>query len=89
MNRTGLIVGGAALVVLGATLGWAASRLTGKDREEGRQLYVDACASCHGDDGKGQVSGLGVKVPLPDFTWCAFNSEETDRDWTLVVAEGG
>ncbi len=89
MNRTGLIVGGAALVVLGTTFGWAASQLTGKDREEGRQLYGDACASCHGGDGKGHVSGLGVKVPLPDFTWCAFNSEETDRDWTLVVADGG
>jgi mono/diheme cytochrome c family protein len=80
---------GLALVVLGATLGWGASRLTEKDLKDGKEIYTQACASCHGDDGKGQVSGLGVRVPLPDFTWCAFNSEESDRDWTLVVADGG
>ena len=61
----------------------------GKDWEEAKQLYADACASCHGDDGKGKVAGLGVTVELPDFTWCAFNSEESDRDWSLVVAEVG
>ena len=61
----------------------------GKDWEEAKQLYTDACASCHGDDGKGKVAGLGVTAELPDFTWCAFNSEESDRDWALVVAEGG
>ena len=61
----------------------------GKHWEEAKELYTDACASCHGDDGKGKVAGLGVTAELPDFTWCAFNSEESDRDWALVVAEGG
>ena len=89
MNRASLIFAGLALLALGASVGWGATRLIGKDWEEARQLYADACASCHGDDGRGKVSGLGVTVELPDFTWCAFNSEETDRDWGLVVAEGG
>jgi len=89
MNRLSFIFAGLALFILGASIGWAATRIVGKDWEEAKQLYADACASCHGDDGKGQVSGLGVTVELPDFTWCAFNSEESDRDWALVVAEGG
>ena len=89
MNRLSLIFAGLALFILGASIGWGATRIVGKDWEEAKQLYADACASCHGDDGKGQVSGLGVTVELPDFTWCAFNSEESDRDWALVVAEGG
>src|SRR5437867_7454846 len=89
MNRLSLIFAGLALFILGASIGWGATRIVGKDWKEAKQLYADACASCHGDDGKGQVSGLGVTVELPDFMWCAFNSEESDRDWALVVAEGG
>ena len=89
MNRISLIFAGLVLFLLGASLGWGATRLKGKDWEEAKQLYADACASCHGDDGKGKVTGLGVTAELPDFTWCAFNSEESDRDWALVVAEGG
>jgi Cytochrome c len=89
MKRISVIVAGLGLLTLGISVGWGASRLMGKEKEEAKQLFADACASCHGDDGKGQVSGLGVTVPLPDFTWCAFNSEETDRDWGLVVSEGG
>jgi hypothetical protein len=89
MNRVSLIFAGIGLFTLGASMGWGTTRLMGKDWEEAKQLYADACASCHGDDGKGKVSGLGVTAELPDFTWCAFNSEESDRDWALVVAEGG
>lgn len=89
MRRAGLIVGGVSLVILGVSFGWGASRVTDKDLEEGKWLYAQACATCHGDDGKGHVTGLGVRVSLPDFTWCAFNSEEPDQDWILVVAEGG
>ncbi len=89
MKRAGLIVGGAGLFVLGVSFGWGASRVTDKDLEEGKWLYAQACASCHGEDGRGQVPGLAIQVPLPDFTWCAFNSEEPDRDWILVTTEGG
>ncbi|HTN71458.1 MAG TPA: c-type cytochrome [Methylomirabilota bacterium] len=89
MNRASLIIAGLGLLMLGVSIGWGAARLTGKELEEAKELYTDACASCHGDNGKGQVSGLGVTVELPDFTWCAFNSDESDRDWYRVVAEGG
>jgi len=89
MKRTGLVFAGLGILVLGGSLGWGAVRLTSKERAEAKELYADACASCHGENGKGQNSGTGVTVELPDFTWCAFNSDESDRDWGLVVAEGG
>ncbi|MBI3989118.1 MAG: cytochrome c [candidate division NC10 bacterium] len=89
MSRAGLIIGGVSLIILGVSFGWGATRVTDKDLEEGELLYREACASCHGEDGKGQVPGLEIKVPPPDLTWCAFNSEEPDRDWILITAEGG
>ncbi len=88
MTRVSLVFFGVAVFVFGMSLGWAASRLSGKELAHARELYSDACASCHGNDGKGEA-GLGVTVELPDFSWCAFNSEESDRDWVLVIAEGG
>jgi mono/diheme cytochrome c family protein len=87
-RRNTVIVGGGSLVML-AVLAWGAVRMTQRDLEEGQEIYTQACAACHGDDGRGQVTGLGFRVPLPDFTWCAFNSEEADRDWQTIVAEGG
>jgi Cytochrome c len=89
MNRISLSFAGVGIFVVGISLGWGAARLTGKELLEAKELYTDACASCHGDDGKGKVAGLGVTAELPDFTWCAFNADESDRDWSLVVAEGG
>src|SRR5262249_3560781 len=89
MSRTSLIFAGLGILVLGGSGGWGAVRLTAKERAEAKELYADACASCHGENGMGQASGTGVAVELPDFTWCAFNADETDRDWSLVVAEGG
>ena len=89
MNRIALGFAGLALFLLGVSAGWGATRLMSKELEEAKELYSDACASCHGDNGKGQASGTGVTVELPDFTWCAFNADESDRDWSLVVAEGG
>jgi hypothetical protein len=55
---------------------------------DGRTLYRDACASCHGLDGRG-AEGTAVRVPLPDFTDCSFNTREPDSDWAMVVAHGG
>jgi mono/diheme cytochrome c family protein len=87
-HRNSQIVGCGSLLIL-AMLAWGAVRVTQKDVDEGKRIYTEACAACHGEDGRGQVTGLGFQVPLPDFTWCAFNSEEADRDWQTIVAAGG
>lgn len=56
---------------------------------DGRALYADACASCHGMDGRGSPEGTAIDVPLPDFTDCGFNTREPDSDWSFVVNHGG
>jgi len=56
----------------------------------GRELYMDACANCHGADGSGAPqSRLGFDVPVPDFTDCNFATREPDADWVAVAHQGG
>lgn len=56
----------------------------------GRELYVAACANCHGSDGRGATpSQVGFSEALPDFTDCSFSSRETAQDWFAVVHDGG
>lgn len=57
-------------------------------RSDGATLYAQACASCHGHDGRG-AEGTAVRVPLPDLADCSFTSREPASDWLLVVAHGG
>lgn len=58
--------------------------------QTGRELYMAACANCHGADGRGvSKSRVGFDVPLPDFTDCNFATREPDPDWVAVAHEGG
>jgi len=53
-------------------------------------LYEQACAACHGSDGRGRsVEDRGFELELPDFTDCEFASREPDPDWHAVIHEGG
>src|SRR5437773_5434747 len=52
-------------------------------------LYEQACASCHGADGRGAPAGTAIAVPLPDFTDCVFATAETTANWVGLVREGG
>lgn len=52
-------------------------------------VYHAACATCHGDDGKGAPRERLGNIEPPDFTDCAFASAEADPDWQAVVHEGG
>ena len=54
------------------------------------ELYSDACAACHGGDGRGRPrEEVGFSTPLPDFTDCSFASREPDPDWYAVIHQGG
>jgi len=55
----------------------------------GREVYEQACASCHGDDGRGAPEGSAITVPLPDFTDCLTSTAETTANWTGLVRHGG
>jgi hypothetical protein len=57
---------------------------------DARTVYEQACATCHGDDGRGRgASELGFELPLPDFTDCDFAVREPDSDWYAIAHRGG
>jgi hypothetical protein len=56
----------------------------------GGERYEQACAACHGADGRGVTpSILGFDTPVPDFTDCRFVTVEPDEDWLAVSHDGG
>jgi Cytochrome C oxidase, cbb3-type, subunit III len=62
----------------------------------GEQIFVAACATCHGMDGKGSppaVVGFDLPLPnghdFPDFTDCSINTVEPLADWMAVAHRGG
>lgn len=58
--------------------------------EAGKLLYEEACAKCHGSDGKGvPKEQLNIKTGVPDFTRCADQGEETDYKWFKILSLGG
>jgi mono/diheme cytochrome c family protein len=60
------------------------------DPRSGEDVYREACATCHGMDGRGSPqSVVGFEVAVPDFSNCAFATAEPDLDWQAVVHEGG
>lgn len=66
------------------------SPLMNAEQASPTQLYEQACASCHGVDGKGRsLREVAFSTPLPDFSDCEFASREPDADWFAVVHEGG
>jgi len=56
----------------------------------GRELFVAACANCHGTSGEGATqSQVGFTDPIPDFNDCSYASREAAKDWFTVVHQGG
>ena len=74
-----------------ATLGLALVCLcqTAPASLSGAEVYRDACASCHGADGRGSPKGSAITTPLPDFTDCVTATAETTANWTGLVRDGG
>lgn len=88
MNGTPLLA--AILCLQPAAL--AAQQLStgGHELRSGKAIYMNACAACHGADGKGaSKASVGFDTPLPDFSDCNFASREPNADWGAVVHEGG
>ena len=57
---------------------------------DGATLFRQACAACHGGDGRGTDRALVMfEEELPDFTSCSFASREQVGDWVAVAHEGG
>jgi mono/diheme cytochrome c family protein len=62
------------------------------DLADGRRVYQQACAACHGSSGRSDPDSpvLAALETLPaDLSDPLFNSREPAADWELVVAHGG
>lgn len=81
---------GPARRIAAATLASATGWIHPAAVRTGEEIYRDACAGCHGTDGKGALPSIvGFNVPLPDFTDCNFATREMDADWMAIVRDGG
>jgi mono/diheme cytochrome c family protein len=57
---------------------------------EGKKLYATYCASCHGDQGKGDgVAARSLPVKPADHTNNAVMSQLSDKYLTDIITKGG
>jgi mono/diheme cytochrome c family protein len=86
----GLIFADAAMPASAAAGGRPGSGPRVFAKEAGWKIYREACAACHGPDGKGVSQSLvGFTQPIRDFTDCRSTAREPESDWTAVVRFGG
>ncbi|OGD18429.1 MAG: hypothetical protein A2W03_06800 [Candidatus Aminicenantes bacterium RBG_16_63_16] len=81
----------AGLLLTAPRAGLASGSTAGQDQPlTGRELYLSACANCHGSDGKAvSQSVLGFDLRVRDFTDCQATVREPDADWVAVGLHGG
>ena len=71
-----------------AALAVPSDSVASRPRLEPAALYAQACAACHGPDGRGAPTWEGP-VPLLDLSDCLGNTAEPAEHWEAIVREGG
>ena len=73
-----------AVVLSTAPMAYAA------DAEQGKKLYGQFCASCHGESGKGNGPAAAALNPKPrDHTDKEYMSKMSDEEMLKVIKNGG
>jgi mono/diheme cytochrome c family protein len=75
------------LALLAIPAAFALAFTTNALAADGKAVYADSCAKCHGDDGKGQTK-MGQKVGARDYTDAAVQASFSDADGIKAVKEG-
>lgn len=63
-----------------------------KSSTHGEQIYRNACAACHGADGRGtpqSIAGFTPPRTFPDFTACNQTTPEPNSFWKAMIVHGG
>ncbi|MBI3325838.1 MAG: cytochrome c [Nitrospinae bacterium] len=75
-----------SLLVLAAVVPWA----TAGDLGQGKEVYAQFCASCHGETGKGDGPAAPALTPKPkDLSDKGYMGTKSDEQLFKVVKEGG
>lgn len=62
---------------------------TAESIAKGRTIFIDNCATCHGETGVGDGPGSRVlEVKLPDLTNAEWAAQRTDGEWYYKIATG-
>ena len=75
------------LALLALPAAFALAFTTNALAADGKAVYSDHCAKCHGDDGKGQTK-MGQKLGARDYTDATVLSSFTDEQAFKSIKEG-
>ena len=75
------------LALLAISAAFAVALTSTASAADGKAVYADSCAKCHGDDGKGQTR-MGTKLGARDYSDAKVQDSVTDDQAFKSIKEG-
>ena len=88
MKSTTTRISRIAAVLVFAGIGGAGALLFARASQHPSATFLEYCAKCHGEDGKGQTP-KGKQLMARDFTDAEWQSAKSDADLVKTVTKGG